>query len=274
MPRPLPLALALSAALSSAPVLAQRADSAATHTRPQPIVQTSDLIYLAGTAVATAAALPFDRRAADYMQSHGHGSATLRGLANSVEYVAIPGALIIGGGLYLGGRLAGSDRAADLGLHGTEAVVIGLGITGALKYATGRARPYVGHSESHSFALMRGARSDVYRSFPSGHTVAAFAAAAAVTEEASRWRPGSVWIVGPVLYGGATLVGLARMYHDQHWASDVIAGAAIGLFTGRRVVRWHHTHPGNVVDRILLGVSPSATTGGGYIIHFSMPLRL
>jgi len=80
--------------------------------------------------------------------------------------------------------------------------------------------------------------------------------------------------VGRVIYGGATLVGLARMYHDEHWASDVALGAAIGIFTGRRVVRWHHTHPGNRLDRILLGVSAARTADGGYIIHYTMPLRL
>jgi hypothetical protein len=43
------------------------------------------------------------------------------------------------------------------------------------------------------------------------------------------------------------------MFQNQHWASDVIVGAAIGTFAGLKVVHWHHSHPGNFVDRVLLG---------------------
>jgi hypothetical protein len=54
------------------------------------------------------------------------------------------------------------------------------------------------------------------------------------------------------------------MYHNKHWASDVLVGAAIGTFAGRKVVRWHHSHPDNRVDRWLLGaaVTPDETRLG------------
>jgi membrane-associated phospholipid phosphatase len=52
--------------------------------------------------------------------------------------------------------------------------------------------------------------------------------------------------------GGATLVGLSRIYHDAHWASDVALGAAIGTFGGLKVVRYSHHHPDNFIDRIML----------------------
>jgi membrane-associated phospholipid phosphatase len=76
-----------------------------------------------------------------------------------------------------------------------------------------------------------------------------------VTEETSRFWPDLTWVIGPVMYGGATLIGLSRMYDNKHWASDVIVGAAIGVFSGRKVVRYNHTHPGNEVDNWLLGIS-------------------
>ena len=44
------------------------------------------------------------------------------------------------------------------------------------------------------------------------------------------------------MYGGATLVGLSRMYNNAHWASDVTLGAAIGTFSGIKVVRFNHSH--------------------------------
>jgi hypothetical protein len=105
---------------------------------------------------------------------------------------------------------------------------------------------------------MRGfGNNDGYRSFPSGHSVAAFAAAAAVTAEMSRWQPDTRWIVGTAMYGGAGMVGLSRMYNNRHWASDVLAGAAIGIFAGNKVVRYHHSHPGNRLDEWLVNFSIS-----------------
>jgi len=73
---------------------------------------------------------------------------------------------------------------------------------------------------------------------PSGHATDGFVAAAAVTAETGRWWPRSTRIVGPLMYGGATMVGLSRMYHNKHWASDVVLGAAIGTFSGRK---WRST---------------------------------
>jgi membrane-associated phospholipid phosphatase len=89
--------------------------------------------------------------------------------------------------------------------------------------------------------------------------VAAFAAAAAVSAETSRWWPQATYFgIGPVLYGGAAAVGLSRMYNNRHWASDVLTGAMIGTFAGTKVVRYHRTHPGNRIDRWLLNASVSA----------------
>ncbi len=38
------------------------------------------------------------------------------------------------------------------------------------------------------------------------------------------------WKIG--WYSIAALVSSARIYHDQHWLSDVLAGSAIGYFIG------------------------------------------
>jgi membrane-associated phospholipid phosphatase len=152
---------------------------------------------------------------------------------------------------------------ADLGLHGTESILVGLGVTTAIKVTVGRARPYVNRDRPHDFGLFRGVRHEEYRSFPSGHSVMAFAAAAAVTDETRRWWPQSVWYIAPAMYGGASLVAVSRMYDNKHWASDVLVGAAIGQFAGRKVVRYHHSHPNNSLDRWLLGMSVGPDGRGG-----------
>ena len=107
--------------------------------------------------------------------------------------------------------------------------------------------------DADDFQFGRGFSNSQWRSFPSGHSTTAFAAAAAVTDETTLWWPRSTWFVGPVMYGGATMVALSRMYHNRHWASDVAVGALIGTFSGKKVVLASHSNPGNRIDRVMLG---------------------
>ena len=40
-------------------------------------------------------------------------------------------------------------------------------------------------------------------------------------------------------YTAATFVGFSRMYQDEHWASDIVLGAALGELCGRVVTGYH-----------------------------------
>lgn len=154
-----------------------------------------------------------------------------------------------------------------------EAIGVANVINTAIKWTVGRARPYVSRdTDPTDYQLLRGLRKGRdYSSFPSGHTMAAFAAAAAVSNEASRWWPGSQWYVGTVMYGGAAAVGLSRLYNNQHWASDVIMAAGIGTFAGNKVVRYNHrTAPNNRVDKWLLSASVVPAGNGGVALAWSM----
>ena len=216
---------------------------------------------LAGAFVGgTIAIRPLDKSAAELLQSpERQKSVVYKASARGLATVALPGAFIIGTTMYAVGRVSKVDRLAELGLFGTEALLIGEGTGSVLKDIFGRARPWVDSTPNpDNWQLLRGFHGgDKYRSFPSGHTVAAFAAAAAVSTETSRWWPTGIYVIGPAMYGGAALVGLSRMYDNRHWASDVILGAAIGTFAGTKVVRYHRTHPGNRIDRFLLRASLS-----------------
>ena len=237
-----------------------------------PLFTWRDAVLAGGFAAGTLVLRPVDETFAERLQFKGtQSNRFLHQVATVVRTIAEPGAMIIGGTLYVAARASKQRDMADLGLHGTEAVVVGAGVADVLKLTFGRARPFVHPPtdstgfDANSWKLGRGFEGDRYRSFPSGHSVAAFAAAAAVTSETSRWWPDLKWVIGPAMYGGAAMVGMSRMYDNRHWASDVMMGAAIGTFAGTKVVRYHHrTHPGNKFDKWLLGGTVSAASGGGW----------
>lgn len=233
----------------------------------EPLFSRGDALMAAGFGVATIALFPLDRQIEQELRdSSAQANQFFKKTSKGVELIASPGAYVIGGGLYLAGRLAHDERVADLGWHGTEAVLVAQGVTILLKGSLGRARPFVSRDTNpRDFSFGSGFTSGDRSSFPSGHTSTAFAAASAVTAEVSNWWPRSKWIVGPVMYAGATAVGLSRMYHDRHWASDVALGAAIGTFSGRKVVQYTHTHPTNAVDRVMLHASVIPTRDGAVL---------
>jgi membrane-associated phospholipid phosphatase len=222
---------------------------------------------LAGMFIAgTIAIRPLDQSAARALQRPDRQTRRLyQRSASFVRWVAQPGSTIIGLSMYAAGRLTDNERLAAVGLHGTEALLLGAAAAVPMKDFFGRARPFVDTTGPNpdDWQLGRGwKRGSRYQSFPSGHTVAAFAAAGAVTAETSAYWPEATYtLIGPLLYGGAAAVGLSRMYNNRHWASDVIMGAAIGTFAGMKVVRYHRLHPDNKVDKWLLNATWTPADG-------------
>lgn len=71
-------------------------------------------------------------------------------------------------------------------------------------------------------------------SFPSGHAALSFAAATIVSHESeNRW-------IGLSAYTLAATVSYSRIYVEKHWASDIIAGAALGYSVGVLVEKYRH----------------------------------
>ena len=163
-------------------------------------------------------------------------------------------ALGVGPASWLLGRARGDSGVAVLGLRTTEAAMLSVVTTGAIKLLAGRSRPYASADNRPShWDFLGGFRSDSARSFVSGHS--ALSAAAAVTLAAEWRRQGSAgWkTVGPPLvYALASLTAASRVRDRQHWLSDVAAGAAIGMASALVVRRWHDAHPGSRIDRALL----------------------
>ncbi|MDQ6634651.1 MAG: phosphatase PAP2 family protein [Gemmatimonadota bacterium] len=263
--------------LGSIIVPAARAQVAAptdTSRRQQTLFTAADGFLAAGFVGVTVAMFPIDRHIANHL--HDPTTPTNRFLdraANGVEVITSPGAFLIGPALYLYGRAADHPGVEDLGWHGTEAALIGSGVTGILKGLLGRSRPYVSlDTNPKDFKFLKGFSSSTRQSFPSGHTTTAFAVASSVTSEVQRMWPQYTWYAAPVLYGGATLVGLSRMYHNVHWASDVVLGAGVGTFAGLKVVRYSHSHPDNLIDRAILKTSIMPDGHGGGVLAWTVPV--
>ena len=235
----------------------------------------SDLLVGGMAIAATAAVAPFDRRSAAFMQAPRlQRMSDLQHAARDAAFMGGPGPFLLGATLFAGGHLTGSQPVADVGLHLTESLVLAAGINGFVKGLSGRALPLYSADPANlefgrGFRLNNGA----YVSFPSGHTAAAFAMAAVLTGEAGRLHPGASRFVGPFAYGGAALIGVARMYQNVHWASDLPIAALIGTWSGMTVVSHQHSHPHNRLDRWLLstGVAPSGR--GGVMLAWSTSMN-
>ncbi len=72
-------------------------------------------------------------------------------------------------------------------------------------------------------------------SFPSQHSTLAFAAARVYAMEYKNTP-----IIPIISYSAATLIGLSRFTENKHWATDVLAGAFLGLACGTQVVNNYH----------------------------------
>lgn len=257
--------------VTAAPAAAQDLAKPDTAAQRSPRLFTRRDAYIAGAFAAGAVAMfPIDRTIANHLQdSTVQANQLLSHAATGARLLGSPGALLLPLATYVGGRVLHRPGVADMGLHTFESVVMAKVITGAAKTVAGRARPVEDPDNAFDYRLGRGFRSDRFSSMPSGHTSSAFAAASAATAEVGAHWPRQKTLVGITLYSAATLVGLSRMYNDKHWASDVVVGAAVGTFSGWKVVGYTHAHPGNRLDRLLLGTRVAPAAGGGMALTWS-----
>jgi membrane-associated phospholipid phosphatase len=168
------------------------------------------------------------------------------------------------------GRLFGSATVADVGLHWTEAIVLNNVVSELIRGPVGRVRPRVSPGNAFKFEFGGGFTKFEDRSFPSLHTSSAFATAAALVGEVHARKPELMWVAAPLLYSAALIPGITRLYLDQHWASDVAAGAFVGTLLGAKVVHYAHTHRRSKLDRVLLGTTIVPLDGGGMMVGVSL----
>ncbi|WP_027574509.1 phosphatase PAP2 family protein [Bradyrhizobium sp. WSM1743] len=150
------------------------------------------------------------------------------------EYVlSVLGAALVALALVAAG-LHGSRRALLLGF-GTRlqfmflSVAVSAFVAEILKYLIGRGRPFVG-GQPNPFNFVPFDGTGAYASLPSGHAVAAFALAFAVSALWPRLRL--------FMFTYAIVILLTRLVLLAHHPSDVVAGALVGLVGAMAVRYW------------------------------------
>lgn len=137
-------------------------------------------------------------------------------------------------GVYGYGYLNHDATYLDAGYDMFQAGVYTAISTTALKRLFHRDRPNAALDESGWFRDGR--------SFPSGHTSFAFAISRAFLNSLD--DPSIA--TQALFYGLATTTAFARTHDNKHWASDVVAGALLGIYTADFVAGQHEKRRGSV----------------------------
>lgn len=136
------------------------------------------------------------------------------------------------GGFYLSGIIFRNNKAKETALLCLESVALAEGITKGIKHLVGRTRPF-GDKGAFHFDPLKIPPPPSSLSFPSGHATAAFALTSVIAEQYHR-IPLTI-----ALYGGATVVALARVNNNAHFFSDVFWGGVIGVSVGKALVKFN-----------------------------------
>lgn len=134
--------------------------------------------------------------------------------------------------LYGTGLLRKDTKMTRTALLAGEAVADAEILTEVLKPAVSRWRPSTlppGGNFSDTFAEGGNRFSSAHSSFPSGHTITAFAVATVISRRYGRQHR---WV--PILaYGASAAIGFSRLTLSAHYTSDVFVGAVLGYSISR-----------------------------------------
>ena len=252
------VALAQLLAFAIPTVADAQADSTRTRKKP-PVIGWLDVAVLGVGLGGSIALMDQDRRIATRLQTDRYQDDDRYQDISSVAGKVNEKSLFAAGFVTYGiAKLLHAPRTTtDIAWHTTESIFVASATATVARGILGRSRPFVtADSNAHDYKPGKGFSELAYRAYPSIHAAAAFATASALTAETARHSPRAAWVVGPLAYSLATMPGLARMYEDKHWASDVFMGAALGAVSGWATVRYHHHRPGNKLDRFFIGATP------------------
>lgn len=182
--------------------------------------QIGHLLYPAVGISSTIVAAQFDERIR-YPEHSRYTDRILKQAGELSTAAALPSII------YLSGLIFDDDEVRTTGRMLFESLLLAGVINGTLKYSLGRARPFMnmGNSQFEYFEL-----DNSYQSLPSGHTTVAFTCASLLSE-----RINNIY-ASIALYAIAGGTAYERIRSDNHWFSDVVLGAGIGIFSAYSIV--------------------------------------
>jgi hypothetical protein len=146
-----------------------------------------------------------DQPIADYFQSNP--TSLPGGNLYGSQLLQVPAAIA----WWIAGSAAGSQSQAEAGRDLLRAQIAVFSWTYGIKFAVGRTRP-----------------NGDPRSFPSGHASTSFATAMVLQDHFG-------WKAGLPAFAMAAYTATSRLADNQHWASDLVFGAALGMASARTV---------------------------------------
>src|SRR5579862_1063302 len=176
---------------------------------------------------------------------------------------AVYSLLPISGTFYFIGLGTHDQRFRETGILGFEALVNTEILVEVLKIATRRERPLNGTGKG---AFWSGNASLSSPSFPSGHAITSWALASVIAHE----YPHPL-IVPITAYALAATVCVSRFAAREHFASDTVAGAAMGWFVGDYIFTKRHNHeldkPGSTLERVVAHIHIGGPAEPARLIH-------
>ncbi len=188
--------------------------------------------------LSTSSSSLIDKELKNFSQAESKTTNPLLSNFDSYYHIEFMSASILG--LYFYGNLADNDESKKLAVNLlSSSLLTGISTLG-LKILFGRSRPYESASQ-YEFNWFE--FEDRYLSFPSGHTSLAFSFSTIMAEQNKTFLWKSFW------FSAAALVGVSRIYNNQHWFSDVLFGAVIGYLTAKFVLSHNKKDsPSNPMD--------------------------
>lgn len=219
--------------------------------RPVPVVLASSAAVPPAVLVPTG----LDHRLRVVAQADLGGRYGLEPVSLYAPYVLAGAVLVTHVSAALGGSCAVKRPTAAM----LQAMVLGIGVTGLLKWSTGRGWPNGGRDPYAPDRLEHPDAATSFRpfraglaAFPSGHTLTTMVAAAAFRTAEPELGLFS-WVGYPLALG----VGAGMWLGDHHWASDVLSGALLGEAIGASVGRSFASSDPNEKDRpVAVAVTP------------------
>jgi membrane-associated phospholipid phosphatase len=207
----------------------------------------NDAWWWLGFGGATAALIATDHRTSTVFEN-SKGQITWGNNLSDIgsSYTLLP----LVAGFYSYGLFEDDPKAREVGVLGGEALLDSLIVVSVLKPIAGRNRPDAPNEKGEFF--QGGA------SFPSGHAIAVWSLASVISYEYGHTK-----IVPIIACSLAAVVSLSRFAAQQHYASDLVAGGAMGWFIGRYVWKTHQDHALHPHGGLKAWVLPQIQPGSG-----------